>query len=368
MADREPVPWRTIFAWVGVVSATYLGFLLVRATGKIIAWVVVAAFFAVILAPAVDFLQGRARMPRATATAVVFALGLVAVSLLLYAFVKPVVEQTNSFVDNLPHYVDDAQHGKGAIGKLVKRYNLDNYVRDNRNRIQENLRQAAAPALDVARGILDTIVALLTISVLTFLLIMRGPELCTGVLGLLPERHRERVRSVAADSAKAVSGYMLGNFLISVVAGSATYVALRVVGVPYPEVLALFVAFTDLIPLVGATLGAIPTVGLAFLHSVPAGVVMLIFYVIYQQFENHILQVAVMSKTVQVNPLTVLLSVLVGVELVGFLGAVLAIPAAGIIQVITRDLFDEHRRQLKPEPTVGADERPVSEAAGDDPR
>jgi predicted PurR-regulated permease PerM len=154
---------------------------------------------------------------------------------------------------------------------------------------------------------------------------------------------------------------MFGNVLISLIAGVATYLFLRIVGVPYAEVIALFVAFCDLIPLVGATLGAIPTIGLAFLHSTPAGIAAVIFYVVYQQFENHFLQVTIMSRSVDVNPLAVLVSVLAGVELFGFVGALLAIPAAGIIQVIVRNLYDERRGRLKPVPTVGADERPVTE-------
>jgi predicted PurR-regulated permease PerM len=157
---------------------------------------------------------------------------------------------------------------------------------------------------------------------------------------------------------------MLGNFLISLIAGAATYILLRILGVPYPEVIALFVAFADLIPLVGATLGAIPTVGLSFLHSTTAGIIALIFYVVYQQFENHVLQVAVMSKTVDVDPLTVLVSVLVGVELWGFLGALLAIPVAGMIQVVIRNVYDPETGRLKKEPTIGESETPVSRAEG----
>jgi predicted PurR-regulated permease PerM len=210
--------------------------------------------------------------------------------------------------------------------------------------------------------VFTTLLALLTILVLAFLMLLRGPELTRGALMLFPERERERVSAVAADAAKAVSGYMLGNFLISLIAGIATYALLRILGVPYPEVIALFVAFADLIPLVGATLGAVPTIGLSFVHSTTAGIVALVFYIVYQQFENHVLQVAVMSKTVDVNPLTVLLSVLVGVELFGFLGALLAIPAAGIIQVVIRNVYDAETGQLKREPTIGEDEVPMSEA------
>ena len=153
----------------------------------------------------------------------------------------------------------------------------------------------------------------------------------------------------------------MGNLLISVIAGTATFIALLIFGVPFAAVLALWTAFADLIPLVGATLGAIPTIGVAFLHSTAAGIGMLVFYVIYQQFENHVLQVVIMSKTVQINQLFVLISVLIGVELLGILGALLAIPAAGVLQVIVRDLWDHRAGKWKEEPTIGADDISVSE-------
>jgi predicted PurR-regulated permease PerM len=156
-----------------------------------------------------------------------------------------------------------------------------------------------------------------------------------------------------------VSGYVFGNLLISVIAGTATWVMLSLLGVPYAGVLGLWVGFTDLIPLVGATVGAIPTIAFAFLHSVPAGVIATIFFILYQQFENHVLQVTIMSRTVKVNPLGVLVSVLVGVELFGLFGALLAIPGAGVIQVVVRDLYDNRRGSLKPEPAAGADDVPV---------
>jgi predicted PurR-regulated permease PerM len=154
---------------------------------------------------------------------------------------------------------------------------------------------------------------------------------------------------------------MTGNLLISVVAGVAAYVFLKIAGVPYPEVLALWVAFADLIPLVGATLGAVPTIAVAFLKSNAAGIATLIFFVLYQQFENNVLQVTVMSRTVKINPLGVLVSVLIGVELFGLLGALLAIPAAGVVQVIVRDLWNGRTGHLKEEATIGTDEVPMSQ-------
>ena len=364
----HPVPWRTIVATITTVVVVFLGYLLLRELGRVIAWLVVAAFVAVVLAPAVDIVQRRLRMRRAPATAAVFLLGLGLLGGMLYVFIRPIVGQVDTFVASLPELVEDAREGRGAIGGFIERYDLAEYVEENEERVQASLSSAGTPALGVLRSFFNGIFALLTILVLAFLMLLRGPELCRGALGLISLRNRERVRLVASDAARAVSGYMFGNLLISLIAGVATYGFLRIAGVPHAEVIALFVAFCDLIPLIGATLGAIPTIGLAFLHSTPAGIAAVIFYIVYQQFENHVLQVTIMSRTVDVNPLAVLISVLVGVELFGFLGALLAIPAAGIIQVIVRDLYDERVGRLKREPTVGAAERPVSERAVERPR
>jgi predicted PurR-regulated permease PerM len=138
-------------------------------------------------------------------------------------------------------------------------------------------------------------------------------------------------------------------------------------GVPYKGVVALFVAFADLIPLVGATLGAIVAIAVAALHSLPAALVVLVFFVVYQQLENHVLQPVIMSRTVELSALTVLVSILIGVELFGFLGALLAIPVAGVLHVIGRDLYDGYHGRLKPDPTIGTDEIPVPQPPPPEP-
>ena len=187
-------------------------------------------------------------------------------------------------------------------------------------------------------------------------MVVQGPKLLAAWTATLPEHQQERVRRVAADCAKAVTGYMTGNLLISIIAGTVTYVVLWIMGVPYRGVVALFVGFADLIPLVGATLGAVVAIAVAALHSLPAAIVVLVVFVVYQQVENHVLQPVIMSRTVQLSALTVLVSILIGVELFGFLGALLAIPVAGVLHVIGRDIYDGYRGRLKPEPTTGTDE------------
>jgi predicted PurR-regulated permease PerM len=134
-------------------------------------------------------------------------------------------------------------------------------------------------------------------------------------------------------------------------------------GVPFAGLIALFVGIVDLIPLVGATIGGVVAVLAGFIHSVPAGITVLVFFVLYQQLENHLLQPLVFARTVKVNPLTVIVAILVGVELTGILGALLAIPVASIIQVIARDVWDHRRGRPKEEPTVGEERRPAVTAA-----
>ena len=360
---RHPVPWRTIWATIAAVLITLAGIVMLRELGRIITWLVIALFFAVVLSPPVDFLVRRLRFKRAVAILCVFLMGLGLFGAMMYAFIRPLYDQTQEVIDKFPDFVADARAGRGPVGRLVKKYDLDKRLEDNLPKIRENVNRLGSNSLDILAGVGNAVAAALTIFVLSFLMILEGPKMLRGGLNALSPPHRERFSRVAADCAKAVTGYMAGNLLISVIAGLATFVFLFFAHVPFRGVLGLWVAFADLIPLVGATLGAIPAVIVAFIHSVPAGIATIVFYVLYQQFENHVLQVTIMSRTVDLNPLVVLVSVLVGVELFGILGALLAIPTAGVVQVIARDVYDERSGRMKPVPTVGVDETPISTAA-----
>jgi predicted PurR-regulated permease PerM len=362
----RPVPWRTIMATIGAVLGTVVAILVVQQISRVLVWIVIAAFFAVVLSPPVNFLQHRLRFPRALATVVVFVLGLALMAAMLYAFIRPIVDQTQRFVDNFPRYVEDAKAGRGPLGGVVRRYDLDQRLEEQQATIKDNLNRLGTQSVNVLARVGNAVAATLTIIVLTILMLLSGPRMLTGGLNILSPPKREHVRHVAADCAKAVTGYVAGNLLISVIAGVAAFLALWIIGVPFRTVLALWVAFADLIPLVGATLGAIPAVIVAFLNSTTMGIWTVLFFVAYQQFENHVLQVTIMSRTVALNPLVVLVSVLIGVELSGVVGALLAIPLAGVVQVIGRDVLDSHQGGVKDEPTVGSDEVPVSDAAKSD--
>jgi predicted PurR-regulated permease PerM len=339
--------------------AFFVGVLLIWKLRRILTWMVIAAFFATILNPLVDALT-RLRMRRGVATSIVFFLGVLTFAGLVYTFVRPIYDAGQDFARDIPGFVERAKNGEGRIGELIKQFNIDEKVAENAPKLQDALSNAGGPAIGAAQRVASGLLALLTILVLSFLMLLQAPHIISSFVALLKPQHAVQVRRIGQDCARAVSGYMAGNLLISLIAGVSTWIFLLVVGVPFAGVLGLWVGFADLLPLVGATIGAIPTITIAFLHSTGAGVAMLIFYIVYQQFENHLLQPLVMSRTVKLNALLVLLSVLVGVELAGFVGALLAIPAAGVIQVVVRDLWDDRQLRLKAVPTVGVDETPIT--------
>jgi predicted PurR-regulated permease PerM len=234
-------------------------------------------------------------------------------------------------------------------------------VKNNQDKIKAAAGGLSTPALTFLRSAATGVAGVVTIFVLSYLMVLQAPKIIEGFIGLFEPRRGERIRRVGGDCARTITGYLSGNLAISVICGLVTYVALLLLHVPFAGLIALFVAIADLIPLVGATLGAVVACIAAFLHSVPAGITVVIVFVLYQQLENHVLQPLIFSRTVNVNPLTVLIAVLIGVELTGILGALLAIPVAGIIQIIARDVWDNRRGRPKDPPTVGEDEKPVSD-------
>ena len=360
---RERVPVRTIAASIGLVLATVIALFLLVEVRRTLIWLVVAAFFAVALYPVVNWLESRVSWcRRSLATLAVYLLVFLVLGGLVAAFAVPLAHQSTTFADQLPALINDAKAGRGPVGSLLQRTNALQYVQQNQTRIREMASGLTTPAAGVLRGVATGIAGAVTIFVLSYLMVLEGPKITETTLNLLAPQHRDRARRVTTDCAKSVTGYISGNLLISVICGVLTYIVLKVMGVPFAGLISLFVAIADLIPLVGATLGAVVATIAGFIHSVPAGIVLIIFFVVYQQLENHLLQPVILSRTVKLNPLTVLVAILVFVELAGVLGALLAIPFAGIVQVIVRDVWDHRRGGLKPEPTTGEDEhRPGEE-------
>jgi predicted PurR-regulated permease PerM len=263
-----------------------------------------------------------------------------------YAFIPTLVDNVNTFVDAVPGYVHDLKKGKGRLGFLETKYHvverLESYVKHGG---AKKLLGLSGAAISVTKGVLNFIVGSVTVAFLTFFMLLEGPAWMERFYGLLPAESQPRWRAVGHDIYRQVGGYVTGNLLISLIAGSLTTFALLALGVPYAVALGLLVGLLDLIPLVGATIAAVIVAAVAFLHSVPAGIVIIVFFIVYQQVENHILQPLVYNRTVALSPLAILVSVLIGAELAGVLGALGAIPVAGAIQVLILDFLRARRER-----------------------
>jgi predicted PurR-regulated permease PerM len=338
---------RTVLMVVGLLLGIALALWIVWVSRQVIAWVLVSLFLAMALDPAVRALQRRGLSARLAAAATVYLLVILAIAALAALFVPTVASQLGDLGQAAPGYVKDLTHGRGPLGFLETKYHVvERLQKAASQKGSGGLVSNAGAALAVTKGIVTAVVAIVTIAFMTFFMLLEGPAWTQRILALLPEDVRPRWEAVGQQIYRTVGGYVSGNLLISVIAGVAATIVLLIMGVPFAVALGVLVAVLDLIPLAGATLAAIIVSLVAFLHSVTAGIVVVIFFVVYQQLENHLLQPVVYGRTVQLSPLVVLISILIGAEVAGILGALGAIPIAGAFQVVLLDAL-RHRRERR---------------------
>jgi predicted PurR-regulated permease PerM len=343
----------TILTVLALTIAVVLLLELVWVARQVLTWLLISIFLALALNPLVEWFQSHGLRRRGAAAGVTFLLALGAIVGLSALFIPTLVDEANGFVRAFPDYVRDITEGRGELGRLAERYDLV-------ERLQASVQEGGASrvlglsstALALTKSIVTLIVAVVTIAFMTFFMLLEGPQWLERIYLVLPEDSRDRWRGVGDKIYRTVGGYVTGNLFISFIAGTATTVLLLILGVPYAFALGLLVAILDLIPLAGATLAAIIVSSVAFLDGTLNGIIVLVFFVLYQQLENHVLQPLVYSRTVQMSPLAILISVLIGAELAGVVGALAAIPVAGTLQVLVLAGLEERRSRQGSKPAT----------------
>jgi predicted PurR-regulated permease PerM len=330
---------RTIFAVLGIVLAVGVVLYVLWVARHVLSWLLIALFLALALNPAVEFVQRHGVRSRGVAAAITFLISIAAIAGLAALFVPTLIDQVDSLANKVPAYIRDLTHGRGRLGFLETRYHIVERVKEAvRSGGVGKFAVGAGAAVTVTKSVLTAVLATLTIVFMTFFMILEGPDWMNRFYGLLPVEQQPRWRRVAHDIYRTVGGYVTGNLLISLVAGVSSGIMLWIVGVPFSVALGLLVALLDLIPLAGATIAAVVVVLVAIAASgTTAAIVVAVFFIVYQQLENHLIQPLVYGRTVQLSPLAVLVSVLIGAEIAGVLGALGAIPVAGSLQVLLLD-------------------------------
>jgi predicted PurR-regulated permease PerM len=333
-----------------------------------VGWLVIALFLAAVLNPAVNWLQRRHRlMKRPLAIGLTYLGVLVALLLVVGIFVPVLIDQINGFIKfvttaaNAPEgpteYIKGLAKDNG-LGGLFQRFS--DQLHELRKQLGGVLQNLLSASGQIAISLAGLLAALATVLTLTFFLILGSERYVNAGVGLFPERHQPLVRRLLSRSAGAVSGYVTGNLAISVICGITTFIVLLLLGMPYAAPLALLVAVLDLIPLVGATLGGALLVVVGLFVEPWKAVVLLVYIVVYQQVEGSVLQPLVYSKAVQLNGLVILIALLVGGQLLGIPGALLAIPVAEIIRIVVTELLAYRRTPREAnEPAVATSAPPT---------
>jgi predicted PurR-regulated permease PerM len=349
-ASAKGVPLRTILTVDAVVIATWVLYRLLGRLREVILWILIAAFIALVLNPAVNLLQ-RHRFRRGTAIGVVFAAAVVMFAGLLGLFGYPLVNSLTHVATRLPTMVSQVQKGHGWLAHTLQRFHLLTWVQRNSPKLQTAANNLSKPALSVGtnlgKAVFSTILSLTTVAFLSLFMLLEAPNLRRSLLGSMRPDRRRAVEDVAHQVSRQVTSYVMGTIALSVLFGVVVLVTMIILGIPFALLIGLWVALVAMIPLVGGLIAGAPSVIIALLHSPTAGVVMAIVFVGFQLVENHFLYPVVMSRSVRMNPLWVLLSVLIGANLGGVFGsalgaltgALIAIPVGGAIQVIFREVW-----------------------------
>jgi predicted PurR-regulated permease PerM len=333
------LPVRTIIRVVAIVVLAAIALYLVYLLRKPIGWVLTATFVAIAVSGPVNRLNRHMR--RGFAITLVY-LGLVLVPVGLTALVvPPLVTQGTNLIEDVPSYATDVQdyvNKNERLRKLDDKYDLTGQLRKQADQLPAKIGDAAKVLSDIGLGLVNSIFALVNILILSIFIVAGGRGWTDAALRLRPEAERDRMRRIFDSTANAVGGYVQGALAIALIAGIQAFIVLEILGVPFAAPLAVLAGLASLIPLVGATVAAI-VIGLVTLfNDFPTDtIIWAIWAIIYQQLENTLIQPQVQRRTVQVQPIVVLIAVLFGSTLLGVLGAIVAIPLAASIQILVRE-------------------------------
>jgi predicted PurR-regulated permease PerM len=354
-----------------MVLAITLGALFLLALGYLawpaLTWVLIAAFLAMALNPVVVLFERRG-LPRGIASVATFFLALIVIGGLAFLVVPPLVDEVVEFVEALPSIIRDAENGRGPLGFLERRFGLV-------ERIETGLQEGGVggvlgfttPAIGVAKTIATTAFSIVAIIFLTFFMLLDGRRWVAAFLDFVPDPSRPRWERIFAGIYRTVGGYVTGNLLVCLLAGVVAGTVMAAVGVPYAIPLAVMAGLLNLLPMIGAPIAAVILVLVAFFsQGVVAGIIVLAVYIVYQQVENHAIQPLIYGRAVNLSPLAVLVSVLIGAELGGILGAIAAIPVGGSISVVATELL-RWRREAMIEAPAGVDLEDASAHPGEQP-
>ncbi len=334
-----------------LVLASFLLVLAVRKASHALTLIFVAFFLALAINTPVHYLAenlpGKRRGNRTLATTISFAIVVLLFAGFVASFAPPLIRQTSNFISVAPNLVEDVRSQDTYLGGFVRRHHLESQVDKIANQVSNSLNNVGGKAVTTLNRIASNVFSVLTVLVLTFMMLIEGPQWLEIGRRLVPEHREDHVSKLADEMYDVVKGYVNGQLLLAVLAALFISIPLFILGVSYPVALVVIVFICGLIPLVGHTIGAIIVSTIALFHSPLAAIIILTYYIGYQQIENYVIQPKLLAHKTNMSPLLVFSSVIIGVSFSGLLGGLVAIPIAGCLRILVLDYLTR-KKLLEP--------------------
>ena len=317
------------------VAVTYEAVRVLGSLSSVLVLIGVAFFLALGLEPAASWFVKR-KLPRWAATTLVFALFLAMMAAFIAAAIPPLVQQANELINQAPRYLQQAQDHSSVMGRLNDRFHLQQRIIET---INGSGGSVVSDVVSAGSAIFDAVANCLIVVVLTVYFLVDMPRIRTNLYRMVPHTRRPRAILIGDEVFAKVGAYVLGNVLISVIAGAATFVWLMAFNVPYPLLLGIFVALLDLVPVVGSTIAGVVVAAVALTVSLPVCIATIVFFVVFRLFEDYLLVPRIIGRVVKVPALITVVAVLIGGALLGIVGALVAIPIAAALLLLTEEVL-----------------------------
>lgn len=336
------------FIRLALLTVTTIVLLLaIRKASHALILIFTAFFLALALNSPVHWLSrqipGKRRGSRTIATTLSFLVVLVLLTGFVASIGPPLVRQTNSFIGVAPNLVRDFRDQNSQAGRLIRKYHLENEVDTLSTQLSERLKHIGGSAFSTAQRIGSSVFSMLTIWVLTFMMLIEGPKWLGFARELIPDRHHKMSDRLARDMYSVIKGFVNGQVLLAALASIMILPAVLLLHISYPVALLVIIFICGLIPMIGHTIGAIIVTTVALFHSTTSAVIILAYYILYQQVENYLIQPRVQANTTNMSPLLVFMSVVIGVSFGGLFGGLVAIPVGGCIRIVALEVLRDKK-------------------------
>jgi predicted PurR-regulated permease PerM len=348
--NKEKEVWvnissRTILRVIIMVAASILLWIILRRTSHALILIFTAFFLALALNAPVHWLAqaipGKKRGSRALATTISTVIVFILLASFFASIIPPLARQTNDFISAIPHIIREVHDKNSNFGKVITHYHLTSQVNNLGGELKSRLHTIASSAVSTIGHLTTSVFSVVAILVLTFMMLVEGPRWTQKInQELIPNQYQEHLSRLANEMYKVIKGYVNGQVVLAALAALLITPALFILHIGYPLALAVLIFIFGLIPMVGHTLGAIVISIVALFHSPIAAIIILVYYLFYQQVENYVIQPRIQANTTDLSPLLVFMAIVIGISFDGLFGGLIAIPIAGCLRVLIIDYLE----------------------------